>query len=90
MSYNSALTFQRQFHTSEGLEEYVSIINQMQTDDGNHWFVKAFWKIQIFQGIDIELFIRETFLTIINHLGIDSGDIITKFTKCLNQDTLAE
>ena len=68
------------------------MVNQIQTDDGQQKFVKANRKIWVFQGTNAKelLLTREAFVTIMEHLGVDKDKIIDQFTKCSNQDALAE
>ena len=91
-SYKAALTFEREFDPSQGSFENVSVRSQQLTDDNRWRFVVDSRKVRVFTGMNVEelLFTKEIFIAVIGVLNVSNGEIINEFTKCLNQDMLAE
>ena len=61
--------------------------------DDNVWrFVTDSRKVRLFTGKNVEefLFTKEMFIAIIDVLQVLNKKVINEFTKCLNQDMLAE
>ena len=92
MSYRPALTFEREFDPSQGSFEDVSVRSQQLTDDNRWRFVVDSRKVRVFTGMNVEelLFTKEMFIAVIGVLNVPNDEIINEFTKCLNQDMLAE
>ena len=91
-SYKAALTFKREFDHSQGSFENVFVQSQEQTDDNVWRFVVDSHKVRVFTGTNVEelLFTKEMFIAVIDVLRVVNEEVINEFTKCLNQDMLAE
>ena len=90
--HKAALTFKREFDPSEGSFEDITVRSQEQTDDNRWRFVTDSCKVRVFTGKCVEelLFTKEMFIAVIDVLQVVNKEVIREFTKCLNQDMLAE
>ena len=91
-THKAAPTFKREFDPSECSFENITVQSQEQTHDNVWRFVTDSCKVRVFTGNNVEelLFTKEMFIAIIDVLQVVNEDVINEFTKCLNQNMLAE